>query len=90
MEWHIINRKDYIDGPFESYEVALREARALGKETRLEPRIRQRAPNFFVYRPPYDREEHWQPEYWICTQEAARAQGVPEDIFTQPMLEARR
>ena len=34
MKWHIINNRDYIDGPFETYEEALQEARYLGKETR--------------------------------------------------------
>ena len=40
--------------------------------------------DFYVYKPPYDREEHWQPEYWICTKEAALAQGVRQEIFLQP------
>jgi hypothetical protein len=88
MKWHIINHKDYIDGPFDSYEAALREACVLGKETRSSPRIRRRAENFLVYLPPYDRQEHWQPEYWICTQEAAVAEGVSEEIFSQPLTEA--
>jgi hypothetical protein len=87
MEWHIINRQDYIDGPFPSYEEALREACALGKETRVEPRIRRRARNFYVYRPPYDRQERWQAEYWICTKEAAASAGVSEQIFEQRLLE---
>ncbi len=88
MEWHIINHRDYIEGPFDSYEAALREACVLGKETRAEPRVRRRARDFYVYRPPYDREERWQPEYWICTQEAAVAQGVPREIFAQPLTES--
>jgi hypothetical protein len=88
MDWHIINYRDYIDGPYPSYEVALREAFTLGKETRVEPRVRRRAPDFYVYRPPYDRQERWQPEYWICTKEAAMAQGIPEAIFVQPMTES--
>jgi hypothetical protein len=87
MDWHIINHRDYIDGPFETYEAALREACALGKETRMEPRVRRRAQGFFVYRPPYDRQERWQAEYWICTKEAAIAQGIPEEIFVQPLTE---
>ena len=87
MDWHIINHRDYIDGPFDSYESALREAYALGNETRAEPRVRRRAPGFYVYRPPYDRRERWQAEYWICTKEAAIAQGVPEAIFSQRLLE---
>lgn len=87
MEWHIINSRDYIDGPFESYEQALEEALVLGKETRPEPRVKRRARDFFIYRPPYDREERWQPEYWICTKEAALARGISEEIFAQPMLE---
>ena len=87
MEWHIINNRDYIDGPFDTFETALREARALGSDTRLEPRLRRRTANFFVYKPPYDRQEHWQPEYWICTKEAALAEGVSEKIFDQPLME---
>ena len=90
MEWHIINYRDYIDGPFHSYEAALEQACALGNETRVEPRVRRRAPDFYVYRPPYDRQERWQPEYWICTKEAAAAEGVREEIFAQPMLETWR
>ena len=39
MKWHIINHRDYIDGPFDTYEEALQEARYLGKETRVEPRV---------------------------------------------------
>ena len=88
MNWHIINHRDYIDGPFDSYETALEQAFALGKETRIEPRVRRRTQGFFVYRPPYDREERWQAEYWICTKEAAMAQGIPEDIFVQPLMES--
>jgi hypothetical protein len=89
MEWHIINRRDYIDGPFPSYEAALREACALGYENRTEPRIRRKSSEFFIYRPPYDRREHWQPEYWICTKEAALAAGVPDAVFLQPLMEPR-
>jgi hypothetical protein len=88
MEWHIINRRDYIDGPFDTYEAALREAFVLGKEVRAEPRVRRQAEDFYVYRPPYDRQEHWQPEYWICTREAARRAGVPEALFLQPLSES--
>ena len=87
MVWHIINHRDYIDGPFESYESALREARTLGNDQRVEPRLRRRAPDFYIYRPPYDRREHWQPEYWICTKEAAISEGISEKIFAQPLLE---
>ncbi len=87
MSWHIINHRDYIDGPFESYETALHEAFVLGNESRAEPRVRRRAPDFFVYRPPYDRQEHWQAEYWICTKEAAIAKGVSEEVFLQPLLD---
>lgn len=87
MKWHIINHRDYIDGPFPSYEAALQEACLLGRETRQQPRVRQRAEDFYVYRAPYDRRERWQPEFWICTQEAAVAAGVPEEIFAQPLLE---
>ena len=85
MHWHIINHRDYIDGPFDTFEMAFREAQALGNESRKEPRISRRAKDFFVYRPPYDRNEHWQPEYWICTEEAAIAAGVSAQIFEQPM-----
>ena len=90
MMWHIINHRDYIDGPFDTYEEALQEARYLGKETRVEPRVSRRTADFYVYKPPYDREEHWQPEYWICTKEAAVAEGVAEDIFSQPLQETWR
>ena len=90
MEWHIINHRDYIDGPFATFEAALEQACALGKETRTEPRVRRRARDFYVYRAPYDRQERWQPEYWICTREAAIAEGVHEEIFEQPMLESWR
>lgn len=86
MEWHIINHRDYIDGPFETKEAALEQACVLGKETRAEPSVRRRAENFYVYRPPYDRQEHWQAQYWICTKEAALAQRVPEAVFLQPLL----
>jgi hypothetical protein len=87
MEWHIINHRDYIDGPFDSYEAALREAYVLGNETRVEPKIRRRGRDFYVYRPPYNREERWQAEYWICTKEAAIREGLPEEIFAQPLLD---
>jgi len=87
MEWHIINHRDYIDGPFDSYEAALREAYVLGNETRVEPKIRRRAHDFYVYRPPYNRAERWQAEYWICTKEAAIQEGLPEEIFAQPLLD---
>jgi len=90
MDWHIINYRDYIDGPFVSYEAALREAFVLGNETRVDPKVRRRAKDFYVYRPPYDRRERWQAEYWICTKEAAIAEGVREEIFEQPMLETWR
>ncbi|PWU02145.1 MAG: hypothetical protein C5B51_21435 [Terriglobia bacterium] len=87
MDWHIINYRDYIDGPFESYEAALREAYVLGNETRVEPKVRRRARDFYVYRPPYNRQERWQAEYWICTKEAAISAGVSPEIFTQPQLD---
>jgi hypothetical protein len=87
MSWHIINHRDYIDGPFDEFEQALEEARILGKDNRAEPRLRRRAPDFYIYRPPYDRQERWQPEYWICTEEAAKSQGIPEEIFSQRLLE---
>ena len=87
MEWHIINHRDYIDGPFETKEIALEQAYVLGKETRVDPRVRRRGEDFFVSKPPYDHQEHWQAEYWICTKEAALAQGVPESVFLQPLLE---
>lgn len=87
-EFHIINHRDYIDGPFDSFETALQEACVLGKETRPEPRVRRRAENFYIYKPPYDREERWQPEYWICTREAAKSLGISEEIFDQPLMGA--
>jgi hypothetical protein len=87
MSWHIINGKDYIDGPFESMKTALSEARVLGKDGRVDPRLRRKADGFYIYHPPYDREEKWQPEYWICTEEAAIRQGVPSRIFEQPLME---
>jgi hypothetical protein len=90
MKWHIINHRDYIDGPFDSYDEALNQACVLGNETRDEPRVRRRADGFHIYRPPYDKQERWQPEYWICTQEAAIAAGVREEIFSQPLLETWR
>jgi hypothetical protein len=46
--WHIINHRDYIDGPFDTYEEALQEARYLGKETRVEPRVSRRTADFYV------------------------------------------
>jgi len=87
MDWHIINHKDYIDGPFDSFEAALAEACALGNETRPEPRVKRRSDQFFVYRAPYDRAEKWRPEFWICTKEGALRLSVPEDLFDQPLLE---
>jgi hypothetical protein len=90
MEWHIINHRDYIDGPFPTKEAALEEAFALGNEVRVEPHVRRRAENFYIYRPPYDRQERWQAEYWICTKEAAIRAGVPEEIFSQPLHETYR
>lgn len=87
MDWHIINHKDYIDGPFDSFEAALAEACSLGRETRPEPRVKRRSDQFFIYRAPYDREEKWRPEFWICTKDGALRLGVPEDLFDQPLLE---
>jgi hypothetical protein len=81
MDWHIINHRDYIDGPFGTYDDALAEALILGNDTRSTPRVSRRAPDFYVYRPPYDRVERWQAEYWICTKESALSQGVPEGLF---------
>lgn len=83
MDWHIINHRDYIDGPFGTFDDARTEALMLGNETRSTPRITRRGRDFYVYRPPYDRKEHWQAEYWICTKEAALAAGVPESLFNQ-------
>ena len=88
MTWHIINHKDYIEGPFDTFEAALKQACYLGNETRAEPRLRRRAPDFFIYKAPYDHKEHWQPEYWICTQEAATHAGVPEELFLQPLMDS--
>jgi hypothetical protein len=65
------------------YQDALAEALVLGNDTRSAPRVNRRARDFYVYRPPYDRKERWQAEYWICTKEAALNQGVPEVIFDQ-------
>jgi hypothetical protein len=81
MDWHIINHRDYIDGAFPTFEDALKEAMSLGRDIRPAPRVKRRAADFFVYRPPYDKEEHWQAEYWICTKPAALALGVPEARF---------
>ena len=81
MDWHIINHRDYIDGPFGTLDDARTEALLLGNDTRATPRITRRARDFYVYRPPYDRKEHWQAEYWICTKEAALREGIPEAIF---------
>jgi hypothetical protein len=83
MDWHIINHRDYIDGPFAMYQDALAEALVLGNDMRSAPRVNRRGRDFYVYRPPYDRKERWQAEYWICTKEAALSQGVPEVIFDQ-------
>lgn len=88
MRWHIINHRDYIDGPFETFDYAVQEAHVLGKETRSAPRLQRRAKDFYIYRAPYDRQEQWQPEYWICTKEAALREGVPEEIFLQPLSQA--
>ena len=82
MDWHIINHRDYIDGPFATFDDAQREAFVLGEETRSMPRITRKARDFYIYKPPYDRKERWQPEYWICTKEAALSQGVAEALFT--------
>ena len=54
----------------------------------MEPRVRRKTKEFYVYNPPYDRRERWQAEYWICTREAAVAKGVHETIFSQPLQEA--
>ena len=90
MSWHIINHKDYIDGPFDSMDSAVREARTLGDDHRVDLRLKRRSDGFYVYKPPYNRVEHWQPEYWICTKEAALREGISEAIFEQPMLETWR
>ena len=83
MDWHIINHRDYIDGPFGSFADALAEALLLGNESGTPKRLVRRANDFYVYKPPYDRKEKWQPEYWICTKEAALAHGVTEALFDQ-------
>jgi hypothetical protein len=83
MDWHIINHRDYIDGPYPTFHDALTEALVLGNDTRSGPKVNRRARDFYVYRPPYDRKERWQAEYWICTKEAALAQGVSEALFEQ-------
>jgi hypothetical protein len=82
MDWHIINHRDYIDGPFATFDDALTEALVLGNDTRSKPRVTRKSRDFFVYRPPYDRKERWQAEYWICTEEAGIAQGIPSSRFT--------
>jgi hypothetical protein len=81
-DWHIINHRDYIDGPFGTFDDAKAEALMLGNDQRANPRFIRRARDFYVYRPPYDRKERWQAEYWICTREAALREGVPESLFT--------
>ncbi|MGA2600160.1 MAG: hypothetical protein ABSH09_24605 [Bryobacteraceae bacterium] len=81
MDWHIINHRDYIEGPFANFDDALQEAMLLGNETRVTPRLTRKARDFYVYRPPYDRKERWQPEYWLCTEEAALKQGVAKSLF---------
>jgi len=81
MDWHIINHRDYIDGPFETFQDALNEALVLGNDTRSAPRVGRKARDFYVYRPPYDRKEQWQAEYWICTKPAALGQGMAEALF---------
>ncbi len=50
MEWHIINHRDYIDGPFDTYETALREARTLGNDQRVEPQACRRVWIFISHR----------------------------------------
>ena len=42
MEWHIINHRDYIDGPFPSLEIAQAQAYVLGNENRANPKVRRR------------------------------------------------
>jgi hypothetical protein len=32
--------------------------------------------------------ERWQPEYWICTREAAIARGVSPDVFEKALQES--
>ena len=39
MDWHIINHRDYIDGPFAMYQDALAEALVLGNDMRSSPRV---------------------------------------------------
>jgi hypothetical protein len=80
--WHIINSKDYIDGPFESFDGALAEAMFLGQESRKHPKLKRLTRDFHEYHAPYDRQEKWLPMFWICTQAAAVARGIPESRFT--------
>ena len=88
MKWHIINHKDYIEGPFDTFDAAVNQAYYLGNETRPEPRLRRKANDFFIYKAPYDHKEHWQPEYWIVTREAAMGAGVSEELFLQPLTDS--
>jgi len=76
--WHIINWKDYIDGPFDSYESALTEAMFLGYENRPQPQVKRLARDFYQYRAPYNKQEKWWPTFWICTEEAALKRGIPQ------------
>jgi len=89
MQWHIINHRDYIDGPFDTFEMALQEAYLFGNETRPNPHLRRRTKEFFVYKPAFDRQERWQAEYWICTREGALARGISPEIFEKALLETR-
>jgi len=86
--WHIITWKDYIEGPFDSYEAALSEAMELGRENRTKPQVKRLSRDFYQYRAPYDKQEKWWPTFCICTEDAARNRGIPIDRFIAQYTEA--
>ena len=86
--WHIITWKDYIEGPFDTYEAALAEAMELGRENRTKPQVKRLSRDFYQYRAPYDKQEKWWPTFCICTEEAARNRGIPIDRFIAQYTEA--
>ena len=86
--WHVINWKDYIDGPFDSFESALTEAMYLAQENRVRPHVKRLSQDFYQYRGPYDKQEKWWPTFWICTLEAAVRRGIPESRFNPSFEEA--
>jgi hypothetical protein len=86
--WHIITWKDYIEGPFDTYESALAVAMELGRENRTKPQLKRLSRDFYQYRAPYDKQEKWWPTFWICTEAAARNRGIPIDRFIAQYDEA--